>query len=611
MKKLKYYIVSAIAICNLTACDALLDEDPQYSQNSTIIFSSEANAKLALLGCYGYMTHTGAYGQMWQELPVATSGLTWAQRVAGDPDGAVSLQLSSNNGLISLAWNGMYKVITEVNAFIESVDKSSLSEAVKVQMIGEAKFLRGWAYYNLVSMFGDVPLKIVASSSEGISITRSPRAAVFAQIIQDMEFAMGISEKSDAGRVNAWTAKAFLGKVYHKMACLDMDVDANLKNAKKMFDEVYNNNIYALPKFGTLFGDYVTGSKEAIIQLNFTTKSTVCYNRASNRFAPTSSTKGVNWGSYKTTKASYDLHAGTYPGDPRINETFQTSWRARPGNNNPNPKPMVGDELSANDSVYSYPSITYTIKDDFIKKNGVATKVLKTYVAKIPYSDLTNPKNPSVSEIANYDKVHGNDSYNVAVTKCAETFTKPGSETCWPSYQKLYDQNQEGTASHKNLMVYRYAEMLLLMADVYNELGETQRAIVLAEEVLNRARTSGSKPAAQPAKWPTSLNQEEVREKLFFERIFELNGESTIFDMTRLKGTKYLKKILEIHNIHEITVANDAHYAATTNKFLDRLFNDKTGLTEDFLKKNLLLPIPDSEISSNPGITDADNNFGY
>lgn len=223
-------------------------------------------------------------------------------------------------------------------------------------MGGEAKFLRGLAYYNLVSLFGDVPLKTAASSSDGISVPRSPQAEVLALVVQDMKDAMAIDSKIVDGRANSWAAKAFLGKVYYKMACLGIDETANWTNAKNMFDDVYEAHIFDLePKFGDLFGDYVTRSKEAIFQLNFTTSSTVCFNRASNRFAPPQATTGISWGTYKASKAAYDLHEGTYPGDPRINETFLTRWRNRSGNNQANPKPTVGDVLSPNDSTYLYP----------------------------------------------------------------------------------------------------------------------------------------------------------------------------------------------------------------------------------------------------------------
>ena len=198
-------------------------------------------------------------------------------------------------------------------------------------------------------------------------------------------------------------------------------------------------------------------------------------------------------------------------------------------------------------------------------------------------------------------------------------FTQVGNSEKWPYFGKLYDQTQTGTYAHKHLIVYRYAEMLLLMADVYNELDQKDRAIDLANEVLDRARKSiplsspVSYVAAQPADWPKSLSKEEVTEKLYFERLFELMGEPSLFDMVRVRGTEYMEKLLLKNNNHAITVATDANYATNVNNFADRLFDlgQKDALSADFLKKNLLLPIPSSEIDANPAISNTDNNFGY
>lgn len=159
-------------------------------------------------------------------------------------------------------------------------------------------------------------------------------------------------------------------------------------------------------------------------------------------------------------------------------------------------------------------------------------------------------------------------------------------------------------------MVYRYAEMLLLMADVYNELGDTPKAISLANEVLARARKSGAVSSAQPADWSASLTKEQVTEKLYFERIIELCGEPSIYDMVRIRGTVYFKKFLELNTTHELTILGEKNYTSSVNNFADRLLNNGN-LTDDFLKKNLLLPIPTSEIDANPGLTNNDNNFGY
>lgn len=100
MKRYKYYILSLVALCSFSACDALLDEDPLYSQNSNIVFQTEDNAELALLGCYGYMSSGNAYGQMWQEVPIVASGLAWAQR----PEDLNSLNTLAANSLVSSAW---------------------------------------------------------------------------------------------------------------------------------------------------------------------------------------------------------------------------------------------------------------------------------------------------------------------------------------------------------------------------------------------------------------------------------------------------------------------------------------------------------------------------
>lgn len=265
MKLYKYLILSIVAASSFSSC---LDEDPLYSQNNTVVFSSESSAQLALLGCYAYMTSTSAYGQHYQEIPISGAGFAWSQRSGSD--GIVSLQALSSDGLISTTWNGMYKVISETNAFLENLSSSGLSDDIKNQYGGEAKFLRAMAYYNLVSLWGDVPLKTVASTSEGISMPRTPKEQVLGQVVKDLTDAMSISETSEAGRVNSWAVKAFLGKVYYRMAKLGIDTNNNLKNAKEMFDEVYNKHVYELEKnYADLFGDWVTTSKESIFQLNF------------------------------------------------------------------------------------------------------------------------------------------------------------------------------------------------------------------------------------------------------------------------------------------------------------------------------------------------------
>lgn len=603
MKKILYGIITLTMTGLFSAC---LDENPKYSQNDQIIFSSDTNAELALLGCYGRMCQNGSYGQMWQEVVVTGSGLAWTQRNGNELDELSSLNILPSNPEVSSAWDGMYKVIAEVNAFLTNLEASDLSEATKIQMGGEAHFLRAIAYYNLASHFGDVPLKLIASTSEGIASPRSPKEEVFKVVLEDLAAAEAIAASSEAGRLNSWAAKAFRGKVFFKMAMLDIDREANLNNAKKDFDEVYAANVYALyNSFGKLFlpwnnADYVANNKEAIIQLNFNGDSETCFNRGTNRFAPQASTSGIAWGTVRVAKYAHDLHYGTYPGDPRIQTNFMSQWRTRSGNNQPNPSPQVGTELCPGDSTYTYPKSTF-----------MATPEQKTTttVIQLPYELFKDKTNPTQEELNTYTGVN-----ETQIKGLWDKFTPANSNSNqWSFFGKLYDQTAVGTRSHMHLIVYRYAEMLLLMADVYNELGDQNRAVELANEVLRRARESASPAATEPADWSAALSKEEVTEKLYFERLFELMGEPSLYDMARIRGTSYLEKLLLKNNNHNITKASYAKGEAGTPQWQDRMFDkgqtDK--LSEEFLRRNLLLPIPYSEINANSAISVSDNNYGY
>ena len=161
-----------------------------------------------------------------------------------------------------------------------------------------------------------------------------------------------------------------------------------------------------------------------------------------------------------------------------------------------------------------------------------------------------------------------------------------------------------------NLIVYRYADFLLMMADVLNESGETGKAISLVKEVLQRARQSGTSNAVYPKDWETNLTKDQVRDKIFWERLVELAGEQTMYCDVRRRGTEYLKKVLEIQNNHHITRAIVENKELGEHRFKERLFNNGD-LTENFLKKNLRLPIPQEELNTNESISASDQNYGY
>ncbi len=568
MKKLKL-IYFLLAICTFSSC---LDEDPQYALNSESVFLDENTAQLALLSCYGQLTTYDGFGQAAQELLVGASGLGWAQTNASDQDRYVSLNVSSGCVITKMFWRSLYKTVSETTFFIENMKESPLDEDFKTGLVAQAKFLRGFSYYHLLTTFGGVPLRNTIPSLKSLSIPRATEEEIAAQIESDWKDAIGgLTETADAGKASGLAAHAYLAKLYWYLACQGKQSSGSKtywELALEQCEFVYGK-FQLEPNYSNLFVQH-SNSKESIFQLNFSTESSTTGNRGSWIFAPQNSTAGISWGRIRISKAFHDYLKGTYPDDPRYSATVLSTWVNK----------------SNGENQFAYPKLSY--------KEGRVT-----HNVEINYSICNDPTNPTVEELEAVDD------------KLMKRFVQPtGEHYGWSYYKKAMDLNSTAQNSHMNLIVYRYADFLLMMADVLNESGETGKAISLVKEVLQRARQSGTPNAVYPKDWETNLTKDQVRDKIFWERLVELAGEQTMYCDARRRGTEYLKKVLEIQNNHHITRAIVENKELGEHRFKERLFNNGD-LTENFLKKNLRLPIPQEELNTNESISASDQNYGY
>ena len=568
MKKLKL-IYFLLAICTFSSC---LDEDPQYALNSESVFLDENTAQLALLSCYGQLTTYDGFGQAAQELLVGASGLGWAQTNASDQDRYVSLNVSSGCVITKMFWRSLYKTVSETTFFIENMKESPLDEDFKTGLVAQAKFLRGFSYYHLLTTFGGVPLRNTIPSLKSLSIPRATEEEIAAQIESDWKDAIGgLTETADAGKASGLAAHAYLAKLYWYMACQGKQASGNKTYCELALEqcEFVYGKFQLEPNYSNLFVQH-SNSKESIFQLNFSTESSTTGNRGSWIFAPQNSTAGISWGRIRISKAFHDYLKGTYPDDPRYSATVLSTWVNK----------------SNGENQFAYPKLSY--------KEGRVT-----HNVEINYSICNDPTNPTVEELEAVDD------------KLVKRFVQPtGEHYGWSYYKKAMDLNSTAQNSHMNLIVYRYADFLLMMADVLNESGETGKAISLVKEVLQRARQSGTSNAVYPKDWETNLTKDQVRDKIFWERLVELAGEQTMYCDVRRRGTEYLKKVLEIQNNHHITRAIVENKELGEHRFKERLFNNGD-LTENFLKKNLRLPIPQEELNTNESISASDQNYGY
>lgn len=530
MKEMKRNLSILILLLSMVfiSCNSLLEENPEYTLNGTSIFADSGSAQLALNACYGYMAGTNMYGQFIVASTEIASGISWAQKAANSQYNFASLNFQPADDYNLYLWAGTYKTISETNAFIDGIENSSLPK--KDYLGAQAKFIRALCYYNLVFIYGGVPLRLGATTKDNIFLPRSTKDEVLDQVIKDLEdaiLALNDVEKSSA-IPSKITAYAMLAKVCFLRASSEGEASSKWQKAKIYGDKAFalaGTTVQLEPKFATLFNEKTTESAESLFKLNYSMNGTVSsFNKNSWMYSPYNSTlAGIHYPNRRVSKAFFNYFKTKHPTDPRIDVSyFQNSY--------------------------------------------------------------INVKNNTV-------------------VKCYPSITDQGNQYAWAFYKKPYDSRQTGQIAAKMFVVYRYADFLLLMADVENELGNTAKGVDYVNQVLKRARLSVTPAAVDPVDVAASVTKQDLRQIIFDERLFELNQEGHTFIETRRRGYDFFYPILHRHNTDQLTIPGFTN----TNVWSDFTMPESRPLID----KAMLMPIPESEINSNSAIGIENQNPGY
>ncbi len=170
----------------------------------------------------------------------------------------------------------------------------------------------------------------------------------------------------------------------------------------------------------------------------------------------------------------------------------------------------------------------------------------------------------------------------------------------FPYILKFLDNTYTASGSTANFIYYRYADLLLLLAEAENEVNGPASAYTFVNELMKRARECVSPPAAEPANW-AGMTQEQFRERIMQERRFELLGEQHEFYDLRRRGPEFLLDYIKKHNAHPTN-----NFKASSSSYSDIQYPE----TMEFVTKAMLLPFPQTEIDSNNMISDEDQNPG-
>ncbi len=272
----------------------------------------------------------------------------------------------ASNGFCNTLWVGYYTLINKCNTTISQVNNNAAIEAtedVKKQTIGEAKFLRAYAYFNLVRFFGRVPLIDTASGTG--NIPQSTAAQIYAFIENDLTYAASVLplnwDSRFAGRATKGAANGLLAKVYL--------TQQKWASAMAAANSVMISGQYDLTtSYDKIFREEGENSKESVFEVQATASAAIPSNNGV-QYAQIQGVRGsgiwdLGWG---WNSPSDQLVAAYEANDPRKARTILfTSTATVPGLTIYGETTPVGlPNARYNNKVYSNPSLRTSIGNRF------------------------------------------------------------------------------------------------------------------------------------------------------------------------------------------------------------------------------------------------------
>lgn len=511
-----------------TSCESFLEEEVKTSYEKEVVFDSEEGLEAAVNGMYSVLASYDYYGSGIHGLANPHSGRFNSNQTASQD--ATSLNCTPTNIWLPKMWLQMYSTINNANIIIKEVEASTQNFSNKNTTLGQAYFIRGLVYFDLVRYFGAVPLRTVPTDNSNIHMPKSSKQNIYQQIISDFEMAKNLLPETTTtnDRPKKWAAHVYLSKVYMNMAGEDGGNPTYWQNAKDELMPVLGK-YSLLPSFASLFlgqggNMLVENSAESIFEIQYSHVGGVRSSDMPRLYTPQNSTflpiEIASFGRIRPNKEVLDQHLAQYPNDPRIASTF-----------------------------------IYTNYQRFKVVNGVPTSTVVTQ--------------------------------NIYPTQTSGNFS-------FPFMKKWLDSSYNGTTSNRNYILLRYADVLLMMAEIENELSGPANAYQYVNEVLTRARNSVSPAASQPANW-SGMSQDEFRVRIMKERQYELLSEGQDWFDSRRRGYQFfLNTIVTPHNSYNPNLVSGG---------VDYIYPISV--------KNMLLPIPARELETNQAMTPADQNPGY
>lgn len=244
---IKNKLVYILALLIFSHCSGeFIELAPTSNANEQNFYKSEQDFVNAIYGAYSTLKMSGTYSDYIQLIGDLRSDNTEMGTTASVRFPFYELSEfvdQETSPIVENVWNNHYTGIRRVNTILDRIRESNVNEQVKNRIVAESRFLRALFHFNLVRVFGDVPLVTsrILTVEDAYTFTRTGANEVYTQIIADLiaaEEGLPVDIGAQHGRATRGAAESLLGKVYLTIQ--------DYENARTVLGKVINSNKYDL-----------------------------------------------------------------------------------------------------------------------------------------------------------------------------------------------------------------------------------------------------------------------------------------------------------------------------------------------------------------------------
>ena len=571
---MKKFILLLAAAGLMSSCYDL-NQFPHDKFSSGTFWQTESQAHQGLVSIYAMMRDINTFGAYFDndalgEIAADYNNWLYPAFIKGT--------YTYESGTIKNKWEDTYEGIARANVLLQNIDNVNMSDQQKAIYKGEAKFMRALYYFHLLDFFGGVPLydetTIVSNDFMEMKKPRSTADETRRFILDDLEAAIAVLpihwEASEYGRATRGAAVALRGKV--KL------FNKDYIGAATDFEEIvkdpegrgYGYTLY--PSYPALFTLEADASKEMIFTIQ-------CINGVGQEY-------GIPFALYLGSRSSYgscwntciptDILADMYENKDGSKFDWEVYF---PGFTSSKEIQEKTFQATLTDGVVSkYPEQLELIKQIYENRDP---RMMQTLIT--PYSTYfgCNGTVPKMMEFVLAKGTHESKGY---IRNNLGNF-----DYLWRKFVPEGDMNGilvTRENSPVDFPLIRYADVLLMLAECYNEMdGKQDDAVALINQVRQRPSTNMPALNSGPS-WLEAHTKEEIFERIVQERAIELACEGHRFSDLKRWGLCEEK----LNFVYDDILGKDRY-------------------TRIFVKRDYLWPIPKEEIERNSQL--GENNPGW